>query len=410
MPAIRVLIVDDSVVVRRLVSDVVSGTPDLEVAGIAANGRIALARIPQVNPDIVILDVEMPELGGLETLVEIRKAYPRLPVIMFSALTERGATTTLDALTRGASDYVTKPTSTGGAGSALDQVRAQLIPKILALCGRAMKPAVAGPGSLSALTAGRAGSMRAPASIMPGTPSRMPPSVSQIPPSPSRVPPAASRFPAARIPAPIELVAIGSSTGGPNALADVLGALPAEFPVPILITQHMPPMFTRLLAERLDAKCELSVRESEPGAVLEAGVVWIARGDHHMVLGKDGRAVWLVLNQDPPENACRPAVDVMLRSVASVYADRTLVVILTGMGQDGLRGCEHVRERGGQVFAQDEETSVVWGMPGFVARNGLANRVVALPMMAKAILDAVVSSRRRLPTSEQRGSHADRSP
>jgi two-component system chemotaxis response regulator CheB len=187
----------------------------------------------------------------------------------------------------------------------------------------------------------------------------------------------------------------------------LLVGLPADFPVPILVTQHMPPMFTRLLAERLDAKCALTVREAQSDATLTAGSVWIAPGDQHLVVLRDERRAWLVLNQDPPENGCRPAVDVMLRSVAAAYAEKTLAVILTGMGQDGTRGSVLVRERGGQVFAQDEETSVVWGMPGSVARSGLATRLIALPMIASAILDAVVSSRKRLAASEKCGTHAD---
>jgi two-component system, chemotaxis family, protein-glutamate methylesterase/glutaminase len=381
MPAIRVLIVDDSVVVRRLVGDAVSGEPGLVVAGIAADGLIALSRIPQVNPDVVILDVEMPNLDGLETLVEIRKTYPKLPVIMFSSLTERGATTTLEALTRGASDYVTKPTGASGPAAALEQVRAQLVPKILALCGNGS----AGGASL-------APPARARPSVVVGSPPRATAAAARL------------RAPVATAP-PIDVVAIGSSTGGPNALADVLCALPESFPVPIVITQHMPPMFTRLLAERLDSKCALTVREAEAGAVVAPGTVLIAPGDHHMVFGRDGRDVWVILNQDPPENACRPAVDVMFRSVVSVYGRGVLGVILTGMGQDGLRGSELVRESGGSVFAQDEESSVVWGMPGFVTRSGLANRVIALPAMATAIQAAVVGSRR--PATLQRGGNVN---
>lgn len=396
MGAIRVLIVDDSVVIRRLLADMLSAVPDLEVAGTAVNGRIALAKLPQLNPDLVILDVEMPELDGLETLVELRKVYPRLPVIMFSSLTERGATTTLDALTRGASDYVTKPTSIGGAGSPMDQVRQQLVPKILALCARR---ASAGPTSTAVARSSIVRGLGAPGL------SSLPPMAPRLPPGPSRMPPSASRFPSPRSTTAIQVVAIGCSTGGPSALAEVLAAFPADFPVPILVTQHMPPMFTRLLAERLDAKCALSVFEAEAGAVVEAGSVWIAAGDHHLVVnrGRDGHTVTLGLNQEPPENACRPAVDVMLRSIANVYGDTALAVILTGMGQDGLRGVEAVRERGGRAFAQDELTSVVWGMPGFVARSGLANRIIALPGIATAVRDAVAVSRRLDPATQKQG-------
>ncbi len=367
MGVIRVLIVDDSVVVRRLVSDVIGECEDLEVAGIAANGRLALSRIPLANPDVVVLDVEMPELDGLETLVEIRKLYPRLPVIMFSSLTERGATTTLDALTRGASDYVTKPTSLGGMGSASEQVRSQLVPKIRALCRQEAGPA---PSFRRAAVA---------ESENTGT-------------------------------GRISIVAIGTSTGGPNALGEVLPALPGDFPVPIVVTQHMPPMFTRLLAERLNSKCALQVHEAESGMMLKPGSIWIAPGDFHLAFEANERGVMIKLNQAPPECACRPSVDVMFRSVVGAYGGNTLAVVLTGMGVDGLRGAGLIRQSGGRVFAQDEETSVVWGMPGAVARGGLANRVLPLAHISRAITDAVLlSGKRDSATGVKRESHAHRS-
>ncbi|MDX2055096.1 MAG: chemotaxis response regulator protein-glutamate methylesterase [Polyangiaceae bacterium] len=361
------LIVDDSVVVRRLLSDVITESSELVVAGIAANGRIALGRIPQVNPDIVVLDVEMPELDGLQTLVEIRKLYPRLPVVMFSSLTERGAATTLEALTGGASDYVTKPTSLGGQGSASDQVRSQLIPKLLALCGNRVK--VDAPSARPFPTLG----------------------------APQRA-----------ILSPVEIVVIGTSTGGPNALGELLPRLPADFPVPILVTQHMPPMFTRLLAERLNSKCQLAVREAQAGELLAPGTIWIAPGDFHLGLERSESETVLTINQDPPENGCRPAVDSMFRSAAALYGGKMLAVVLTGMGQDGARGAEQIRELGGQVFAQDEETSVVWGMPGAVVRNQLAHKVLPLQAMAQAICDAVsLSLKRESPVSANRSELAN---
>jgi two-component system chemotaxis response regulator CheB len=182
------------------------------------------------------------------------------------------------------------------------------------------------------------------------------------------------------------VLAIGASTGGPNALADVFRRLPADFPVPIVIAQHMPPMFTRLLAERLSAEFPLRVHEGGSGAVLEPGHAWIAPGDHHMIVVKEGSQVRLLLHQDPPENSCRPAVDVLFRSVAAVFGPNALAVVLTGMGQDGLRGCAAIHEAGGQILAQDEATSVVWGMPGYVVRAGLADRVLPLSLIADEIL------------------------
>jgi two-component system, chemotaxis family, protein-glutamate methylesterase/glutaminase len=358
VPKIRVLIVDDSVVIRRVLADELGKDPALEIAGTAANGLIALARLTQVNPDIVILDVEMPEMDGLTALKQIRKTHPRLPVIMFSSLTARGAEATLDALAFGASDYFTKPANAGGLDASLEVVREQLIPKIKALCTRD----------------GR------------GTPEKAPPTSTISPTSVSSpAKPAVSR-PAS---GPVEVLAIGTSTGGPNALAELFRKLPADFPVPIVIVQHMPPMFTRLLAERLSANCPIAVQEAVPGAPLEPGKAWIAPGNYHMTLMREGRQVRTLLNQDPPENSCRPAVDVLFRSLAKVYGPNSLSVILTGMGQDGLRGCEFVREAGGQILAQDEASSVVWGMPGYVARAGLADRVLPLSLIADEILRRV---------------------
>jgi two-component system chemotaxis response regulator CheB len=349
VPKIRILVVDDAVVFRRLVAEELDADPALEVVGTAANGKIALARLPQVNPDLVILDVEMPELDGLATLREIRKTYPKLPVIMFSALTERGAAATLDALALGATDYFAKPAGAGGLDASLQVIRDELIPEIKALCGRAAAPAVA---------------------VAPAPPG----------PGPART-------------GPVEVVAIGTSTGGPNALAEVFAGLPADLPVPVVIVQHMPPTFTRLLAERLSAQFPLRVEEGRSGEPLRPGHAWIAPGDHHMIVVRDGAGARILLHQDPPENSCRPAADVLFRSVARAFGPAALAVVLTGMGRDGLRGCEAVREAGGQVIAQDEATSVVWGMPGFVARAGLADRVLPLAMIAPEIVRRVRAGR-----------------
>jgi two-component system chemotaxis response regulator CheB len=192
--------------------------------------------------------------------------------------------------------------------------------------------------------------------------------------------------------APIEIVAIGASTGGPNALGEVFAHFPADFPVPIVIVQHMPPMFTRLLAERLSADHAVRVHEATTGTELQAAQAWIAPGNFHMIVMRDGRRAQALLNQDPPENSCRPSVDVLLRSVATAFGPRCLSVILTGMGQDGLRGCEAVREAGGQIVAQDETSSVVWGMPGAVARAGLADRILPLSLIGSEIVARVRSS------------------
>jgi len=376
-----VLVVDDSVVIRRLVSDGLSLDETVEVCGIAANGKIALQKIPQCNPDIVTLDIEMPEMDGLQTIKEIRKSYPRLPVIMFSTLTERGATATLEALSLGASDYVTKPANVGSVATGAKRIQEDLLPKIKSLCGIHAGPVAGAPAATRAVSTQR------PAAATP------------------------ARVPAAAGTQAIEILAIGCSTGGPNALADVIPQLPAELPVPVVIVQHMPPLFTKMLAERLNSKSKIKVVEGQAGMVLQPGTAYLAPGDYHMVLQRKGVQTLLSLNQDPPENSCRPAVDVLFRSVVSLYGNAVLGVILTGMGQDGLRGCELLHDAGGQILAQDETSSVVWGMPGFVAKAGLADRVLSLSVIAQEMIRRIVrsgpilSSQRREGKEDLHGQH-----
>ncbi len=347
MAPIRVLIVDDSAVIRKGLSEVLGSDPEIEVAGTASSGRLALSLIAQLKLDLVTLDLEMPGMDGLETLVGIRKLRPKLPVIMFSTFTERGAAVTLEALTRGATDYVTKPTDAGSAEGARERVRDELIPKVKSLCA-------------------------------PRVPFRLP--VATVAPKRARV--------------PINIVAIGTSTGGPNALADLIPQLPANFPVPIVIVQHMPPIFTRQLAERLDSLTPLHVHEAQEGKKLEAGQVWIAPGDYHMTVARIGREAVLTMNQRPPEQACRPAVDVLFRSVAETFGAHALAVVLTGMGADGTRGAQVIREAGGEVIVQDEPTSVIWGMPGRVVAAGQADQICPLGGIAAEIVRRVTASRK----------------
>ncbi|MGA2076845.1 MAG: chemotaxis response regulator protein-glutamate methylesterase [Terriglobia bacterium] len=353
---IRILVVDDSVVVRRMLSNTLSADPQLEVVGAAANGNIALARIPQLNPDMVILDVEMPELDGLETLKRIRQTHLSLPVIMFSTLTQRGAAATLDALSLGASDYVTKPANVGGVQEALEHIRTELIPKVKIFGHKATDREL--------MTA---------------------PPLAKLAPSGSKNTTVLRRPTAARV----EVVAIGVSTGGPNALNELFPTFPADFSVPIVVVQHMPPVFTKLLADRLKAKSQIQVEEGAPGRAVEPGRAFIAPGNYHMIVQKEDRTVRIRTNQEPPENSCRPAVDVLFRSVAQTYGAGVLGVVMTGMGQDGLRGCEQIRKAGGQVIVQDEATSVVWGMPGFVATAGLADKVLPLNELGSEIVRKV---------------------
>jgi two-component system, chemotaxis family, protein-glutamate methylesterase/glutaminase len=343
MPKIRVLIVDDSVVVRSRVSKVLADDPDLEVVGVAANGQIALAKIPQVNPDAIVLDVEMPEMNGLETLAAIRRSYPRLPVIMFSTFTRTGATATLDALALGANDYATKPSNLGSVEAANQHICTDLIPKIK-LFG-----------------------------LQTATRSNFPVSVPK-----TIAPPKRSQG--------IDAIAIGVSTGGPNALAELLPQLPADLSVPLLIVQHMPPLFTKLMAERLASKCKIRVEEAVAGVAIEPGQAWIAPGNFHLVVKRERNIVRLAIHQAPPENSCRPSVDVLFASLAQVYQNRAMAIVLTGMGQDGLRGCQYIREAGGQILVQDKDSSVVWGMPGAIVDAGLADGVFPLHQMADEII------------------------
>jgi len=361
MDPIRVLVVDDSVVVRKIVTDVLSEDPAIEVVGTAVNGRIAVGKLEQLKPDLVTMDIEMPEMNGIEAVRAIRaraggERHSRLPIIMFSTLTERGASATLDALSAGANDYVTKPANVGSVAQSMESVRQQLIPKIKARTGR---PVTASPSRAAA-------------------------------PAPAAVRPPAPRTGAVKQPA---VLVIGSSTGGPEALARVLPALPASLPVPVLLVQHMPPVFTRQFAQRLDRLCVLRVVEAVDGTPLAPGTVHLAPGDHHLTVRKTNRGLYTALDQAPPENFCRPAVDPLFRSAVEAFDGAVLGVVLTGMGADGRIGAGRVREAGGEVVVQDQATSVVWGMPGAVATAGFADEVLPLDRVAEAVLRRLTGPR-----------------
>jgi two-component system chemotaxis response regulator CheB len=349
---IRILIADDSAVMRSLLRAVVSRDAGLEVAGTAADGEAALCAIETLRPDLVLLDVEMPVMDGLVTLRKLRARGHKMPVIMCSSLTQRGAKVTIEALACGASDYVAKPTGQSGREAAMQALGQDLIPKIQALTSQ-------------------------PLPVLPVA-ARLP-LLAPMAPLPKAQPISST---------PTALV-IGVSTGGPAALDIVLPKLPANFPLPVFIVQHMPELFTRLLAERLNGRCPLQVREAVEGEPARAGVIYIARGNWHMELlagARIGLPATLHLSQGPQENHCRPAVDVLFRSAAAVYGAGALAVVLTGMGSDGMLGARLIREQGGSVLAQDEATSTVWGMPGAVAHAGLAHKILPLGAIAPEIL------------------------
>lgn len=336
---IRVLLVDDSATIRSLLSTTLGADADLRVVGAAVHGRMGVDMVAADPPDIVLLDVEMPVMDGLTALREIRKIQPKLPVLMFSSLTERGAKATLDALLAGANDYAAKPAGLD-AGEVATKIRTEVIAKIKALVPRGgVRDALRPPAVSAAATARPAASPRR---------------------------------------GPIRGVVIAVSTGGPTALAEVLPGFARDARVPVLIVQHMPPFFTAQLAERLGKITGAAVREAEDGSPLRPGEILLAPGGRHLAVAGNADAPRVRLTDEPPENSCRPAADVLFRTAAKIWGAGTLGVVLTGMGRDGLVGSRAIVEARGEVIVQDEFTSVVWGMPGEVVRAGLADAVLPL--------------------------------
>ncbi len=370
---IRILMADDSAVIRRLLSQAFTADRELLITGMAVHGGEVLQLLASQRPDIVLLDVEMPVMDGVETVMAIRKVSPTIPIVMFSSITSAGGQATLDALAAGANDYATKPTRQGHAVDALGYIRSELIPKIKQRGRRQQLRATGGTSPV-----GR------PVTPHPPIATNALPKAAMSGMTRSAAPATVNVSVARK---PVDIVAIGVSTGGPNALAEVLEAIPADFPVPIVIVQHMPAVFTQLLAARLDTTCSLRVREGVDGAVLQRGDVWIAPGDFHMTVKKRRTDCILEIAHGPLVNSCRPSVDPLFQSIATVYGGYCLGVILTGMGRDGEDGSRAICDAGGQVIAQDEASSVVWGMPRAVTRAGLASAVLPLPQIAREIVD-----------------------
>jgi two-component system chemotaxis response regulator CheB len=358
----------------------------LEVAGTASNGETALSAIRNLRPDLILLDVEMPVMDGLLTLKQLRARGHKMPVVMCSSLTQRGARVTLDALAAGASDYVAKPTGEASREEATKKLAQELGPKMHALTNRA---ANGGSGVLARVQPGGwNGGLRGEFAGG-GQVGLM--SLIEVPPRSQAI-----------MTQPMVLV-IGASTGGPAALDTVLSALPESFPLPVLVVQHMPELFTRLFAERLDGHCRLRALEAVEGDPVRAGTIYIARGNWHMearAAAQGGQRATVHLTQGPMENHCRPAVDVLFRSAVAVYGSAVLAVVLTGMGADGMQGSRVIRAGGGVVIAQDQASSIVWGMPGAVTNAGLAQRVLTLEAIAPEILR--LCSRQRAESRELR--------
>ncbi|MGB9822393.1 protein-glutamate methylesterase/protein-glutamine glutaminase [Thermodesulfovibrio sp.] len=350
---IKVLVVDDSAFMRKAITAMLQEDPEIKVIGTARDGVEAVQMVQELKPDIVTLDVEMPRMDGITALKEIMQKCP-VPVIMVSSLTTEGAKVTLEALELGAVDFI--PKNLAELSVNIIKIKGMLIDKIK--------------------TIGKRGLVKRKPVIKPAEPKIEVPKV-EIP---------KTRITTER---KVGIVSIGTSTGGPKALQEIIPKLPKDFPVPVVIAQHMPPNFTKPFAERLDQLSQLSVKEAEEGEPIKPGVVYVAPGRGHMRIKRRGIETFVSISEDKEEFIYRPSVDVLMMSVAESYPGRTLGVILTGMGNDGAKGCRKIKETGGRVFAQNEESCVVYGMPRAVVEAGLADKVVSLEEMAGEIINAV---------------------
>ncbi len=337
---IQVLVVDDSAVVRGFIVRCLTADPRVEIIGSCSNGEMAIAQVARKKPDVIVLDIEMPVMDGLEALPKLLQACPGVEIVMASTLTRRNAAITMRALSLGATDYIAKPTT--------DQLRSseefgrELIRKVIALGNRA-----------STVGAGKPRSAMSPKLEL--------------------------RVPSSRAPA---MVAIGSSTGGPKALLTLLGDLPPAVNCPIVIAQHMPPTFTTVLAQHVAQASGRPCFEAEDGMTIKPGAIYLAPGDYHFMLAAGPNGLIARLNQGPPENFCRPSVDPLFRSVAKLFGPTGCAIVLTGMGNDGCAGARVMAAGGATILAQDEATSVVWGMPGAVAQAGICTAILPLPRIA----------------------------
>ncbi len=338
---IRVLVVDDSPLVRRILGDILEQAPGITVAATASNAEIALMKVESAQPDVITMDIEMPGMGGLEAISRIMASRRPVPIIVLSAFAQKGAELTLQALDRGAVDFMAKPVASVSGG--ISAIASELVEKVR---------------GASRIDIGA----YARARIVEKRPSSM------------AVLPAAVRRAPANL--PYDIVAIGTSTGGPPALKTVLMKLPSDFPLGLVIVQHMPPVFTKAFADRLDTLCAIRVKEAAQGDVVLPGHGYIAPGDYHLTLRRDAGSLVIWLDQEEPVNGHRPSVDVTMRSVGRECRGRAIAVIMTGMGKDGAEGIRELKARGAEVIAQDRETSVIFGMNREVIVAGNADHVL----------------------------------
>ena len=379
---LKIMIVDDSAVVRGLISRWLEQERDMVLAGLAIDGLKAIEKVREIQPDVLILDIEMPNMGGLEALPKLLAAKPGLKVLMASTLTTRGANVTIRALELGAADYIPKPDSTRIGGA--DGFRTELLTKIRALCGRTrqwpapeLKPELKAP------------EVKAPERPAPSAPTAHGPAstpASSFSPAhkPVLTPSTPTLRPRGTGPKRIDCLVVGASTGGPPALRAFLLGLGSDWKLPILIVQHMPATFTTILAEHLDKALPMKVQEAKDGMLIESRNVYIAPGDWHMTIKNDPICKQIKLDQGPQVNWCRPAVDPLFKSAAEVYGNHVLAVVLTGMGHDGRDGAQALCNVNASVMVQDEVTSVVWGMPGAVAEAGLAEIIKPIEGLSAA--------------------------
>jgi two-component system chemotaxis response regulator CheB len=362
---LNVLVVDDTVTYRRIVSEVLATVPGVEVVGTAPNGKLALEKIEQVSPDLVMLDVEMPEMDGLEVLRRLKAAGSEVGVIMLSALTTKGAHTTLSALELGAFDFVLKPASTSFMENA-ERLKTELAPKIAAYARtHSVRRALRGRPEPTRKAVPLPASHATRADVSNNTKKFSPP----------------------------EVVAIGISTGGPKALTEMLPRLSGDFPLPIVIVQHMPPVFTKSLADDLNERCKIRVQEASDGQQLLPGVALIAPGGKQMKMYRDANRLHVRITDDPPENSCKPSVDYLFRSISTVCGAHSMGVIMTGMGNDGSAGCRQIKQAGGSIVAQDEASCVVFGMPREPIEQGIVDVVASLDRIASEITRLVEKGR-----------------